>query len=163
MDRSKTLNADAVEQKGLTGEEYLWISVLSRAAEDAFQMSCNTLSTVRDAEQALHWFVRGGQNFNLVCEYAGRNPVYVHHKAITECTQKIKEREKYLKIREKEIREELESKKIEKYNKKHKTHFTSVDTLKKHMLRKRKEKNNRSRKKLKISGKRYESKELGNL
>ena len=163
MDRSKALNADTVEQKGLTGEEYLWVSVLSRAADDAFQMSCNTLSTIRDADQALHWFVRGGQDFNLVCEYAGRNPTYVHRKAVTEYTREIKEREKYLKIREKEIRRELEIKKIEKYNKKHKTHFTSVDTLKEHMLRKRKEKNNRGRKKLKISGKRYESKELKNL
>ena len=163
MDRSKTLNADAVEQKGLTGEEYLWVSVLSRAAEDAFQMSCNTLSTVRDAEQALHWFVRGGQDFDLVCEYAGRNPAYVHHKAVTRYVPEIKEREKYLKVREKEIRKDLENKKIEKYNKKHKTHFTSIDTLKEYMLMKRKEKNNRTRKKLKIGGKRYESKELGNL
>ena len=87
----------------------------------------------------------------------------MHRKAVTEYTREIKEREKYLKIREKEIRRELEIKKIEKYNKKHKTHFTSVDTLKEHMLRKRKEKNNRGRKKLKISGKRYESKELKNL
>ena len=83
MDRSKTLNADAAEQKVLTGEEYLWGSVLSRAADDAFQMSCNTLSTVRDAEQALHWFVRGGQDFDIVCEYAGRTSGYVHHKAGT--------------------------------------------------------------------------------
>ena len=163
MDKSKTLNADAVEQKELTGEEYLWVSVLSRAAEDAFQISCNTLSTVRDAEQALHWFVRGGQDFDLVCEYAGRNSDYVQHKAVTKYAREIKEREKYLKTREKEIRDELESKKIEKYNKKHKTHFTSVETLREHILIKRKEKNNRSRKKLKISGKRYESKELGNL
>ena len=163
MDRSKTLNADALEQKGLTGEEHLWISVLSRAAEDAFQISCNTLSTVRDAEQALHWFVRGGQDFDLVCEYAGRNSDYVQHKAVTKYAREIKEREKYLKTREKEIRDELESKKIEKYNKKHKTHFTSIETLREYMLMKRKEKNNRSRKKLKIGGKRYESKELGNL
>ena len=163
MDRSKTLNADAVEQKGLTGEEYLWISVLSRAAEDAFQMSCNTLSTVRDAEQALHWFVRGGQDFDLVCEYAGRNSGYVHHKAVTRYAREIKEREKYLKTREKEIRTELDSKKIEKYNKKHKTHFTSIETLREYMLMKRKEKNNRNKKRLKIGGKRYESKELRNL
>ena len=163
MAKFKTLNVETSERDGLTGEEYLWVSVLSRAADDAFYMGCNTLSTIRDADQALHWFVRGGQDFDLVCEYAGRNPVYVHHKAVTECTQKIKEREKYLKIKEKEIRKELENKKIEKYNKKHKTHFTSVDTLKDHMLRKRKEKNNRNRKRLKIRGKRYESKELRNI
>ena len=145
MAKIKTLNAETSEGIGLTGDEYLWVSVLSRAAEDAFLMSCNTLSTARDAEQALHWFARGGQDFNLVCEYAGRNPTYVHHKAVTECTRKIKEREKYLKTREKEIRKELENKKIEKYNKKHKTHFISIGTLRKHMLMKRKEKNNRNR------------------
>ena len=163
MAKFKTLNVETSERGELTGEEYLWVSVLSRAADDAFQMSCNTLSTVRDAEQALFWFVKGGQDFNLVCEYAGRNPVYVHHKAVTEYTREIKEREKYLKIREKEIRRELDNKKIEKYNKKHKTHFTSIETLREYMLMKRKEKNNRSKKKLKIGGKRYESKELGNL
>ena len=163
MAKFKTLNAEVDEQGVLTGEEYLWVSVLSRAVEDAFLMSCNTLSTVRDAEQALHWFVRNGQDFNLTCEYAGRNPAYVHHKVVIEHTREIKERKKYLRIREKEIREELENKKIEKYNKKHKTHFTSIDTLREYMLMKRKERNNRGRKKLKIGGKRYESKELGNL
>ena len=163
MDKSKTLNADAVEQKELTGEEYLWVSALSRAVEDAFLVTCNTLSIIRDAERALHWFVRGGQDFNVVCEHAGRNPTYVHHKIVTKHAREIKERKKYLKIKEKEIREELDSKKIEKYNKKHKTYFLSLEAQKEHMLMKRKEKNNRSRKKLKIGGKRYESKELGNL
>ena len=153
MDRSNTLNADAAEQKVLTGEEYLWVSVLSRAADDAFQMSCNTLSTVRDAEQALHWFVRGGQDFNLICEFAGRNSAYVHNKVVTEYALEIKKREKYFKTREKEIRKELENKIIEKYNKKHQTYFTSIKTLKEHMLVKRKEKNNRSRKRIKINGK----------
>ena len=163
MDRSKTLNADAVEQKGLTGEEYLWVSVLSRAAEDAFMISCNTLSAVRDVEQALHWFVRGGQDFNLTCEYAGRNPAYVHHKAVIEYTSEIKKRKKYFKSREREIRKELEYKIIKKYNKKHKTYFTSIKTLKEHMLMKRKAKNNRSRKRIRINGKKYEANELRNL
>ena len=163
MAKFKTLNADAAEQREITGEEYLWISVLSRAAEDAFQISCNTLSAVRDVEQALHWFVRGGQDFNLVCEYAGRNPAYVHHKAVTRYAPEIKERKKYFKIREREIRKDLENKIIEKYNKKHQTYFTSVKTLKEHMLMKRKAKNNRSRKRIRINGKRYETKELRNL
>ena len=163
MEKFKILNADSKEQSEATSNEYIWKAVLSRAAEDAFLMSCNTLSAVRDVEQALHWFVRGGQDFDLVCEYAGRNPAYVYHKAITRYVPEIKEREKYLKVREKEIRKDLENEKIEKYNKKHKTYFLSLEAQKEHMLMKRKEKNNRTRKKLKIGGKRYESKELGNL
>jgi len=87
----------------------------------------------------------------------------VQHKAVTKYAREIKEREKYLKTREKEIREELDSKKIEKYNKKHKTHFTSIETLREYMLMKRKDKNNRNRKRLRIGDKRYESKELRNL
>ena len=163
MAKFKTLNAETTERSGLTGEEYLWISVLSRAADDAFQMSCNTLSAIRDAEQALHWFTRGGQDFNLTCEYAGRNPTYVHHKAVTKCTREIKEREKYLKIKEKEIRKKLESKKIKKYNEKHKTYFTSIKTLEEHLSMKRKTKDSRYRRRIRINGKRYEAKEIGNI
>ncbi len=82
---------------------------------------------------------------------------------MTRYTREIKEREKYLKTREKEIRKELENKIIEKYNKKHHTYFTSIKILKEHMLMKRKEKNNRSKKRIKINGKRYKANEIRNL
>ena len=33
-----------------------------------------------DRDQARHFFLQGGTHFNLVCELAGRNPVYVQQR-----------------------------------------------------------------------------------
>ena len=64
-------------------EEKLWTAVLARAAEDAC-ISINNLvrhegyskSILRG--QAVAWFKSKSEDFQLVCELAGRNPEYVH-------------------------------------------------------------------------------------
>jgi len=69
-------------------EKDLWVAVLSRAALDAckgpprLNMSLRSNITHKnnytyDPDQARHFFMQGGSHFNLVCELAGRNPVYV--------------------------------------------------------------------------------------
>ena len=64
-------------------EEKLWTAVLARAAEDAC-ISINNLvrhegyskSILRG--QAVAWFKSKSEDFQLVCELAGRNPEYVY-------------------------------------------------------------------------------------
>ena len=54
-------------------EHDLWVSVLSKAAHDAIYCT-----DWRESEKAISWFKTGGSNFRTVCEYAGREPGYVH-------------------------------------------------------------------------------------
>ena len=69
-------------------EKELWVAVLSRAALDAckgpprlnLSLSSNVThqnNYTYDRDQARHFFMEGGFHFNLICEMAGRNPVYV--------------------------------------------------------------------------------------
>ena len=73
-------------------EKDLWVAVLCRAALDAFKgppdldMSLHSNVTHQnhytyDRDQARHFFLEGGFHFNLICELAGRNPIYVQQKA----------------------------------------------------------------------------------
>ena len=73
-------------------EKELWVAVLCRAALDAFKgppdldLSLNSNVTHRnhytyDRDQARHFFREGGFHFNLICEMAGRNPIYIQQKA----------------------------------------------------------------------------------
>ena len=64
-------------------EEKLWTAVLARAAEDA----CIEIDNIVRHEgysksilrgQAVAWFKSKSEDFQLVCELAGRNPEYVH-------------------------------------------------------------------------------------
>ena len=64
-------------------EEKLWTAVLARAAEDACISINNCVrhegyskSILRG--QAVAWFKSKSEDFQLVCELAGRNPEYVH-------------------------------------------------------------------------------------
>ena len=64
-------------------EEKLWTAVLARAAEDACIEIDNMVrhegyskSILRG--QAVAWFKSKSEDFQLVCELAGRNPEYVH-------------------------------------------------------------------------------------
>ena len=72
-------------------EKALWVAVLSRAALDACKgpprLNLNLSSNIThknnytyDRDQARHFFMTGGSHFNLVCELAGRNPVYVQQR-----------------------------------------------------------------------------------
>ena len=83
MAKFKTLNADIVEHNALTAAQYLWVCVLSRAVHDALFVNDNV-----ETSRAMAWFESAGPDFKLVCDYAGRNPVYVHRKIIP----KIKKR-----------------------------------------------------------------------
>ena len=72
-------------------EKDLWVAVLSRAALDACKgpprLNMDLRSNVThknnytyDRDQARHFFMKGGSHFNLICELAGRNPVYVQQR-----------------------------------------------------------------------------------
>ena len=56
----------------LTPEQYLWLSVLTKAADDAMYTS-----DWRESKSAIHWFRSGGEDFKNVCEMAGYDPQYV--------------------------------------------------------------------------------------
>ena len=72
-------------------EKDLWVAVLSRAALDACKgpprLNMDLRSNIThknnytyDRDQARYFFMTGGSHFNLVCELAGRNPVYVQQR-----------------------------------------------------------------------------------
>ena len=72
-------------------ERDLWTAVLCRAALDAVkgapQLDLNKRSNIPhknyynyNRDQARHFFLSGGKYFNDVCEFAGRNPIYVQQK-----------------------------------------------------------------------------------
>ena len=72
-------------------EKDLWVAVLSRAALDAckrpprLNMGLRSNITHKnnytyDRDQARHFFMTGGSHFNLICELAGRNPIYVQQR-----------------------------------------------------------------------------------
>ena len=72
-------------------EKELWVAVLCRAVLDAckgppdLDMSRKANKSHQslyhyNRDQARHFFMEGGFHFNLICEMAGRNPVYVQDK-----------------------------------------------------------------------------------
>jgi hypothetical protein len=77
--------ATEVDESG-TAEHDLWVSVLSKAAHDAIYCT-----DWRESRLAISWFKTGGFNFRTVCEYAGREPEYVHR--VMELPIKRRERE----------------------------------------------------------------------
>ena len=75
-------------------EKTLWIAVLCRAALDAVkgapQLDMTSSANVvhknyynYNRDQARHFFLNGGKDFNIICELAGRNPIYVQQKMRT--------------------------------------------------------------------------------
>ena len=73
-----------ISEKG--PEHDLWTCVLSKAAHDAIHCT-----DWRESRAAISWFKTGGFNFRAVCEYAGRDPSYVHK--VMELPIKIREQE----------------------------------------------------------------------
>jgi len=72
-------------------EKDLWVAVLTRAALDACKGPPNLDMSRRanishknhwnyNQDQARHFFLEGGHHFNLICELAGRNPLYVQQR-----------------------------------------------------------------------------------
>ena len=72
--------------EGGTPEHDLWVSVLTKAAHDAIHCT-----DWRESRAAISWFKTGGFNFRTVCEYAGRDPSYVHR--VMELPIKLREKE----------------------------------------------------------------------
>jgi len=69
-------------------EKDLWVAVLTRAVLDACkgppQLNLDLRSNVThqnnytyDRDQARHFFLKGDAHFRIICELAGRNPIYV--------------------------------------------------------------------------------------
>tara|TARA_R100001143_G_C3270857_1_gene92089 strand:+ start:22 stop:543 length:522 start_codon:yes stop_codon:yes gene_type:complete len=69
-------------------EKDLWVAVLARAALDACgvppRLDMSRKANVShknhykfDRDQARHFFLEGGSHFNIICELAGHNPIYV--------------------------------------------------------------------------------------
>ena len=85
--KHETINEDRVTLP----EKDLWVAVLTRAALDAckgppnLDMSRRTNVSHKNhwnynQDQARHFFLEGGHHFNLICELAGRNHIYVQEK-----------------------------------------------------------------------------------
>ena len=83
----ETIDEDRVDLP----EKSLWVAVLCRAALDAFKgppqldMSRKANTSHRNLydynkDQARHFFLEGGSHFRNVCEFAGRNHIYVQQK-----------------------------------------------------------------------------------
>ena len=79
------------EYKIDTPEQTLWVAVLCRAALDAVKGApkLDMLSRANvshknyytyNRDQARHFFLNGGWDFKIICEMAGRNPIYVQQK-----------------------------------------------------------------------------------
>ena len=78
--------------EGGTPEHDLWTCVLSKAAHDAIHCT-----DWRESRAAISWFKTGGFNFRTVCEYAGRDPSYVHKVMELPIKRREKEMNKWLK------------------------------------------------------------------
>jgi len=72
-------------------EKDLWVAVLTRAVLDAVkgppQLDLNLQSNIThqnhytyNQDQARHFFIEGGRHFRMICELAGRNPVYIQER-----------------------------------------------------------------------------------
>ena len=80
-----------VDESG-TAEHDLWVSVLSKAAHDAIYST-----DWRESRLAISWFKTGGSNFRRVCEYADREPDYVHRVMELPIKRREKEMKEWLK------------------------------------------------------------------
>ena len=79
------------EDRVKSSERDLWVAVLGRALLDAFQQAPHLNLNLKmnrthdmyykyNSDQARHFFLKGGWDFKIICEFAGRNPVYVQQK-----------------------------------------------------------------------------------
>ena len=83
MAKFKTLNVDSGERRALSNAQYLWVCVLSRAVHDALFVNDHV-----ETRKAMAWFESAGSDFKLVCDYAGRNPAYVHARIIPKINER---------------------------------------------------------------------------
>ena len=83
MAKFKTLNVDSGERRALSNTQYLWVCVLSRAVHDALFGNDHV-----ETRKAMAWFESASSDFKLVCDYAGRNPAYVHARIIPKINER---------------------------------------------------------------------------
>jgi len=84
--------SETEEREGGNAEHDLWVSVLSKAAHDAIYCA-----DWRESRIAISWFKTGGSNFRKVCEYADREPEYVHRVMELPIKRREKEMNEWLK------------------------------------------------------------------
>ena len=83
MAKFKTLNVDSSERRALSNTQYLWVCVLGRAVQDALEVN-DWIETRR----AMAWFESADSDFKLVCDYAGRNPIYIREKMMSKINER---------------------------------------------------------------------------
>ena len=83
--RDPLANSSIYLERNKEPEHKLWISVLSKAVDDAFQGN-----DFGEALKAIDWSKRAGVDFKKVCQMAGRSPEYVRERIL----QTLLEREK---------------------------------------------------------------------
>jgi len=83
--RDPLANSAIYLERNKEPEHRLWISVLSKAVDDAFQGN-----DFGEALKAINWIKHDGGDFKKVCQMAGRSPAYVRERIL----QSILEREK---------------------------------------------------------------------
>ena len=83
--RDPLANSGVYLERNKEPEQHLWISVLTKAVDDAFQGS-----DFGESLKAISWIKHGGSDFKKVCQMAGRSPEYVRERIL----QSLLEREK---------------------------------------------------------------------
>ena len=83
--RDPLANSGVYLERNKEPEQHLWISVLTKAVDDAFQGS-----DFGESLKAISWIKHGGNDFKKVCQMAGRSPEYVRERIL----QSLLEREK---------------------------------------------------------------------
>ena len=83
--RDPLANSSIYLERNKEPEHKLWISVLAKAVDDAFQGN-----DFPEALKAISWIKRSGGDFKKVCQMAGRSPEYVRERIL----QTLLEREK---------------------------------------------------------------------
>ena len=96
--QNPTANSEANIELNHTPEQYLWISVLSKAMDDAFQSN-----DWNESLEAINWIKHDGGDFQKVCRLAGRSPLYIRERIL----QSLLEREAHIVNKIRTIRENV--------------------------------------------------------
>ena len=83
--QDRLINSSVYLDRKKEPEHKLWISVLTKAVEDAFQGD-----DFNEALKSITWIKHNGGDFQEVCQMAGRSPGYVRERIL----QILLEREK---------------------------------------------------------------------
>jgi len=76
MNRSRWINASAMETRKTDPETNLFTAVLSQAVHDVFSSHVEKI----DKRQAVDFLTHDSAHLRMICELAGRNATYVREK-----------------------------------------------------------------------------------